>query len=293
MVYIIGENGPQSSADASPAIDVGIENFMEQVVEKSKLIPVLVDFWAPWCGPCKSLTPILEELAVKYADAFQLVKVNIDEAQELAAQFQVRSVPTVFLVHDGQVVNGFQGAQPKNVIEEFLSKHIQMGNRVADDPVEALLNQGRVSEAIKILAKDDTDETRIRIAAIYLRTQQFEAAREAISKVKDATNNTDYKSICAALDFIEFVEGCESEEELQVQIRQTDQNWEAHYRLAAIHLVRGDPEFALNTLLEIVKHDRTYNDDAGRKGMVKAFDMLGYNHELVPKYRSKLAAILN
>ena len=290
MVYVIGQD---ETNRAAPATDVDVDNFMEEVIQRSRQLPVVVDFWAPWCGPCKNLTPILEELATNHADSFHLVKINIDNSQQLAAQFGVRSVPTVFMVIDGNVVDGFQGAQAQNVVEQFLSKHIKLDGQTANDPIQNLLDQGRVSEAVASLQEDGSEESLIRLASIYVRMQKFDDARASLDKVKQSHNTPNFKSAAAALEYFELAHDSESEEVLQVQISQDSNNWGAHYKLAAIHMVRGDPEFALETLLKIVKQDRSYKDDLGRKGLIKAFDMLGHNHPLVPKYRSKLAAMLN
>ena len=290
MVQLISDEIP---IQTSNMVDVDAENFFEQVVEKSRTVPVVVDFWAPWCDPCKTLTPILEELANEYAGEIQLAKINIDEQQELAMQFSVRSVPTVFLIKDGAVVDGFQGAQPKNNIQQFLSKHVAQQNQPPEDPIQNLVSQGRVSEAIEQLKSDDSDAALLRLANLYLRQQEFQNSKETLAKVKETHNNPEYQSISAALEFIELAENSPSEEELRDQIQQDENNWHAHYQLAAINLVRGDAVFALDTLLKIVRQDRSFDDDAGRRGLIRAFDMLGQNHELVPKYRSLLARTLN
>ncbi len=292
MVHIIGN---ENSTPAAVPVDVTVDNFLEEVVEKSRNIAVLVDFWAPWCGPCKTLTPILEEIAAENSDAFALAKINIDEAQEIAAQFQVRSVPTVFLVVNGQVVDGFQGAQPKSAVQQFLSKHVSLDSQGESkkDSIQILIDQGQISQAIEALAKDDSDESLIRLAGVYVSIKDTQSARTTLDKVKDSKSTPEYKSIAANIEFIEFAAQCESEELLNNQIAQDNSNWEAQYKLAVINLVHNEPESALDILMNIVRHDRSYNDDAGRKGLIKAFDMLGKDHPLVPVYRGKLAALLN
>ena len=290
MVHVINE-GPTETE--SNVIDVFAENFMEAVFEKSKTIPVVVDFWAPWCGPCKTLTPILEELANEYAGAFRLAKVNIDEQQALAAQASVRSVPTVFLFKNGEVVDGFMGAQPKNLVEQFLSKHVTRADQPPADPTSELVDQDQISQAMDELEGDDSDDGLLRLAQLQLRQKLYAETRSTLEKLEDTTNKPEYKSMVAALDFIELANDCESEHELRALIDREPNNWGAHYKLAAIHLAAGNPELALESLLLIVRHDRSFDDDAGRRGLIKAFDMLGQNHPLVPKYRSLLARTLN
>ncbi len=296
MVYLVNTT-PDSEHTDSNVTDAGIENFVEQVIEKSKTTPVLVDFWAPWCGPCKNLTPILEKLADKYAGAFQLVKVNIDEQQELAMQYQVRSVPTVYLVKNTAVVDGFMGAQPENVVEQFLSKHIDTTNSspepVKVDPIQNLINQGLISEAIAELEKDGSDESQFRLARLYLNQNEFDRVRETLNQLKDSQSAPEYRFIGAALHFAELAYSIESHTELHQMVMQDEQNWDAHYNLAAVQMITGEYSAALELLLNIVKHDRSFNDDAGRKGMLMAFDMIGADHELVSQYRRLLAPILH
>ena len=267
---------------------------MAEVVEKSNTVPVLVDFWAPWCGPCKTLTPLLEEIAQEYGDALQLVKINIDENQELAGQFGIRSVPTVYLVKHGEVIDGFMGAQPKSAIEQFLSKHVTAAAEPqSDDPVDLLLNHGNVAEAIRILESENTDESNIRLAGLYLHQNDLDNARETLAKAKESKNKPEYKAVAAQLEFIDVVSSAPSESELENRVAENPEDWDARYQLAVLNLVHGHAETALDALLEIVRQNRSFGDDAGRKGMIKAFDMLGPDSELIPKYRNLLARMLN
>ena len=297
MVQLINPT-PDANEEDTEIKDVGVDNFLEEVIEKSKVVPVLVDFWAPWCGPCKNLTPILENLASKYTDAFRLVKVNIDEQQELAMQFQVRSVPTVYLVKDAEVVDGFMGAQPENVVKEFLSKHITLTEKAPEkpnisDPIQDMINLGRESEAIEALKKDGSEESMFRLARLYLNLNKFDEVRDTLGKLKDKSTSQKYRFVEAAMHFAEISYSGKSENELRELIAQDKTNWEAHYELAAICMVMGDIAEAMELLLQIVRNDRSFNEDAGRKGLIKAFDMVGGDHPLVSQYRSSLARILH
>lgn len=297
MVQLINPT-PDTNEKDTEIKDVGVENFLEEVIEKSKAVPVLVDFWAPWCEPCKNLTPILENLAKKHADAFRLVKVNIDEQQELAMQFQVRSVPTVYLVKDAAVVDGFMGAQPENVVKEFLSKHITLTEKPPEkpnisDPIQDMINLGRESEAIEALKEDGSEESMFRLARLYLNLNKFDEVRDTLGKLKDKSTSPKYRFVEAAMHFAEISYTGKSENELREIIAQDKENWEAHYQLAAICMVSGDIAEAMELLLQIVRNDRSFNEDAGRKGLIKAFDMVGGDHPLVSQYRSSLARTLH
>ena len=282
-----------TSTQNSNSVDVDVNNFTAEVVERSNSVPVLVDFWAPWCGPCKSLTPILEEIAAEYGNALHFVKINIDENQPLAGQFGIRSVPTVYLVKDGNVVDGFMGAMPKDAIEKFLSKHIAVGNAEAPDQIDELLNHGNISQAVDVLKAEDSDKSNLRLAAIYLDQSDFQSARDHLEKIKETNDQPEYKQIAGKLDFVDFIQNAPPEEELKSRIMQNPKDWDAQLNLAVIRVVQGHVETALEILLEIVRHDRSFKDDIGRKTLIKVFDMLGSDNELVPKYRSLLARILN
>ena len=292
MVHLIN---PEPDITEVAVVDVGVDNFVQEVVEKSRTVPVLVDFWAPWCGPCKSLTPVLEGLAKKHNGAFKLAKINIDENQELAMQFQVRSVPTVVLVKDGAIVDGFMGAQPENVVEQFLSKHISAAGpeTIEPDPIQDLIDNDDIDQAIESLEKDGSEESNFRLARLYLSHRDFDNVRDVLKRVKDKSNDPEYRFIKAALEFSEITENCESESELREQILKDSTNWDAHYKLAAIDMVNSNFAEALELLLQIVKADRSFNDDAGRKGMISAFDMIGSDNPLVSEYRSLLARNLH
>ena len=166
----------ENSAHGPVTVDVDVDNFLVEVIDKSNTVPVLVDFWAPWCEPCKSLTPILEEVSAEYGDNLHFVKINIDENQALAGQFGIRSVPTVYLVKNGDVVDGFMGALPKDAIKQFLSKHVIADNDEVPDQIDELLNHGNQSQAIDILKSEDSDESNLRLADIYPRQNDIQNA---------------------------------------------------------------------------------------------------------------------
>ena len=271
---------------ASSVFNVTTNSFIEDVIENSKSVPVLVDFWAPWCGPCKSLTPILESLAGEYDGAFLLGKVNIDEEQEIAAQFQVQSVPMVFLVSNGQVIDGFLGAQPKGVIQEFLAKH-NIGPNDQNDIVQA---DGQSTQSSR---PDGSADYLLSQAQTQLLQGEIEQAKQTLEQYENK-NAPRYKTLHAEIELALLQAQCEhSDSELREAVAANSNDWNAHYHLCIQNYSDGEIEAALGGLLEMVKKARTFNDEAGRRTMILMFDALGSNHELVAKYRSLLASVLH
>jgi putative thioredoxin len=281
------------------SIDVTQENFASQVVEASHQQPVLVDFWATWCGPCQSLMPILEQLAQSYQGKFILAKVEIDSQQALASQFGVRSVPTVKLVKNGQIVDEFTGALPESQIRAFLDKHIESESeqrmQLALARYQAGESDAALAEMGQILQDDpDNENNKIIYANILLRENHLDEAKQWLATLSvEAGLKPEVRAMQAQLEFIEIVQHTPDTATLEKQLREDPRNSEARYQLSAHAILQGQFEVAFEHLLEIVKHDRGYNDDAGRKALLKLFELLGENHELVSSYRRKLAMALN
>ena len=270
----------------SSVFNVTASSFIEDVIENSKSVPILIDFWASWCGPCKSLTPILESLVGEYNGAFLLGKVNIDEEQEIAAQFQVQSVPMVFLVSNGQVIDGFLGAQPKGVIQEFLAKH----NIEPNGQNDILQADGQATQSSK---PDGSADYLLSQAQTQLLQGEIEQAKQTLEEYENK-NAPRYKTLHAEIELALLRAQCEhSDSELREAVANNSNDWNAHYYLCIQNYSDGEIESALDGLLEMVKMARSFNDDAGRRTMILIFDALGSNHELVVKYRSLLASALH
>jgi putative thioredoxin len=281
------------------SFDVTQENFVSKVVEASHQQPVLIDFWATWCGPCQSLMPILEQLVQHYQGKFLLAKVEIDSQQALASQFGVRSVPTVKLVKNGQIVDEFTGALPEGQIRVFLDKHIENESDQRMQQALSRYQQGETDTALtemgQILQDDPQNENnKIIYADALIRENHLDEAKQWLATLPVETSlKPEVRALQARLEFIEVVRQAPDPATLQNTLNEDPGNSEARYQLSAHAILQGQFELAFEQLLEIVKRDRNYNDDAGRKALLKLFELLGNNHELVNSYRRKLAMALN
>ena len=281
------------------SIDVTESNFSQEVIEASQNTPVLVDFWATWCEPCKSLMPTLSKLADEYAGQFLLAKIEVDQNQNLAAQFAVRSVPTVKMIVNGEVVDEFSGVLPEAKIREFINKHL---NPTEDSPLQRAITtyqQGETEAALEtmqeiLISEPENPMVRIEFANMLMREKRFDDARDLLNSLSaDDKKHPTALALFGQLESIEAVIDAPDIETLLQTIEQEPANCLAREQLSAHYKLRGDYVAAMDQLLEIVRQDRNYNEDAGRTGLLKIFDMLGQQHELVGQYRRKLALMLN
>ncbi|MDR9435851.1 MAG: thioredoxin [Thiohalophilus sp.] len=281
------------------SFDVSAQTFQSQVIDASHQVPVLVDFWATWCGPCQSLMPVLEKLAEAYQGQFMLAKVEIDQQQELAAHFGVRSVPTVKLVKNGQIVDEFTGAQPEGEIRALLDRHME---GKPDTPMQQAIDryeQGEKEEALQemqqiILDDKENMQNRVRFAEILIQEERHDDARQLLDSLSvDIQMSPEVSALYSKLELAETLSDSDDIPTLEKRIETDPKDSEARYQLSARYAAEGRHEDAMQQLLEIVKRDRAYNDDAGRKGLLRMFDLLGNQGELVSKYRRLLAQALN
>ncbi len=279
------------------SFDTTFENFTDQVLEASKQVPILVDFWAPWCGPCQSLMPVLMSLADQYNGSFRLAKVNIDEQQQLAQQFAVRSVPTVKLFKNGQAVDGFTGALPESAIRSLLDKYIE---KESDKLMSAALekyNAGdrqAVQDMIAIINNDPSNNNiRLLYVDVLLQEKQYDDAQAILQAMpEDIRKQPEVAGLMSRLEFMGTAGKDNDLDQLIEAVSKDPNDCDARYKLSAIYISQGNYESAMEEFLEIMRRDRQYNDDAGRKGMLKVFDMLGGSGELVSRYRQKMASLL-
>lgn len=281
------------------SFDVSAQSFQSQVIDASHQVPVLVDFWATWCGPCQSLMPVLEKLAAEYQGQFMLAKVEIDQQQELAAHFGVRSVPTVKLVKNGQIVDEFTGAQPEGEIRALLDRHVEgkpdTPMQQAIDRYEAGEKEQALQEMQQIILDDKENmQNRVRFAEILIQEERYDDARQLLDSLSvDIQMTPEVSALYSKLELAETLAGSDDIETLEKRIDTDPKDSEARYQLSARYAAEGRHDEAMQQLLEIVKRDRAYNDDAGRKGLLRMFELLGNQGELVSKYRRLLAQALN
>jgi putative thioredoxin len=278
--------------------DVEESNFESVVVENSHKLPVLVDFWAEWCQPCQSLIPILHKIAADFAGQVILAKVNSDQQQGLVQQYGVRSLPTVKLFVNGEVVDEFTGALPESEILARLDKYLQ---RESDAMLAAAVTeyeQGNIEAAINHMrqaAETDPDNPRVqttyaRVLLEHKQTDSLQVFLESLSAEMQAL--PDIKAIKAQLDITARLGEGVNADTLLTRIEADANDCEAREQLSALYVSQGEYAAALEQLLEIMRRDRAYNDDAGRKGLLSLFEMLGSENPLTAEYRRKMSSLL-
>ena len=285
--------------DESLSIDVTQDTFAREVIDRSRELPVLVDFWAEWCNPCKMLNPILAKLAGEFTGKFQLAKLDTDSEQQIATQYGVRSLPTVKLFRDGEAVGEFLGVRPEKEIRNFLERHL---DRPADEVLKKaaeLVDQDNYSEAITLLQQaliddPDYDKLQFRLASYQLADGDPEAARSTLKTVAlPRQQDSDYKALIAQIEMNELAGSELDAESLRMQIASTPENHEARRQLSALLFLEDDIDGAMSEALEIVKGSRKEVRNSGREALLKMFEALGNSNEHVVRYRRLLAQTLN
>ena len=285
------------------AFDVSAENFQQEVLDKSQSVPVVVDFWAPWCGPCKELTPALEKLTKAANGAVRLVKVNIDENQQLATELRIQSVPTIYAFKDGRGIDGFQGAIPDSQLRAFFERLIgEVGPTEAEaiiDQATALFEGGDIENAGAAFAAALQAEPENLIALSGLVKCQvavgdIESATELLSSVPPAKASD--PSVAAARAALELAQSAGNAATdlapLIAAVEENPKDMGARLDLAEAQLAAEANEEAVDTLLEMVRLDRPWNDEAARKKLLTLFDAFGPTSELTLSARRRLSSLL-
>ena len=280
-------------------IDANLAGFEQEVILKSKELPVLVDFWATWCGPCKSLGPLLEKLADEYAGGFLLAKVDVDQEQQLAGYFQVKSIPTVMLVKDGQIVDGFPGALPEAQLREFLQHHGVMPLAAAEpepaqtEPVRAVDPHAELVR-LRAAANAEPDKPVLKLdLALALLAAGNLAEAQALLDGLPADLGADDRAIRAhsRLSFAAQLAQAPPRESLEAALGADPGDLRARHLLGVHQLMAGESERALEQFLEMLRRDRKFQDDLPKKTLIEAFRLIE-DPELVGQYRRRMASLL-
>jgi putative thioredoxin len=277
--------------------DVSEENFEAEVLERSNAVPVLVDFWAPWCGPCKVLGPLLEKLAAEYAGEFLLAKVNVDENQGLASVFGIQGIPAVKLFKDGDLASEFTGALPEPMVREFLSKFLPSAADKQAEQAAELEAEGKISEAkalYQAILESDPNHagSLLGMGRLALAEGNQDAALSYLDKISEVAGERQEADRLLARLKLQSGAAAQNEAVLREKVKSEPNNIAARFELAQALAGVEKYEEALNEFLNIVKADRTFQDDGARKAMIQIFEVLGSENPLTDKYRSELAKVL-
>jgi putative thioredoxin len=280
--------------------DVSAADFQQAVIEASKTAPVLVDFWAEWCGPCRALKPVLEKLATEFQGKFRLAKVNSDENQELAQRYGVRGIPNVKAFVDGELVDEFSGALPEAQVREFLKRLIPSpAEKPRLDALALYAATGDARKALEMLAQASqldpgNEQVRIDSAQLLIGLKEIDEARRLIESLSPLSQMDDQVNALQAQLALAGSPGSVADaDELTKRIAANAGDFDARMQLARWHITQAQHAEALDQLLDIVRRDRKFEDDGARKMMLQVFAMLGNDHPLVGDYRRKLAGALN
>ncbi len=305
MLQNFGE-APIAAPGADLIADTTTQTFVKDVIEESKTRPVLVDFWAPWCGPCKQLTPVLEKVVKAAKGKIKLVKMNIDEHppifQQIAQQMGIQSIPAVLAFVNGQPIDGFLGALPEKQITEFVERMIK--DRVGGEEKDALAAAdaalaekdyaGAADLYAQVLAQDANNIAALAgLARCYVGTGNVEQAKKTLDMVPEAKRGD--SSVAAARAAIELTEQTKDLGpigDLEAKVAADPKDYQARFDLALALNAKGNRDGAVDQLLEIVRRDRKWNDDGARKQLVQLFDAWGPTDEATVEGRKRLSSVL-
>jgi putative thioredoxin len=283
---------------SSHVFDANAQNFETDVLQRSLQTPVLLDFWAEWCGPCKTLGPMLEALAAEFGGAFLLAKIDVEAEQELGAAFQIRSIPTVVLMKDGQLVDGFQGALPDGQLREFLKHHgiepvaVEAGVLEAAPPpaIDPLAEVARLRGEIE--AAPEQDALKLDLAIALLQTGDVDEAERLLDALP-ANLSTNDRAVRARarLGFAALLKDAPPVETLLATLAANEGDLRARHLLGVHDIVAGRSQEGLEHFLDMLRRDRTFDEGLPRKALIDAFRIIE-DEDLVGRYRRKMSSLL-
>jgi putative thioredoxin len=298
----LGKSGAAAAPAGDIIKDVTTATFAKDVLEASRTAPVIVDFWAPWCGPCKQLTPILEKVVRSYGGKVKLVKINIDENAAIAGQLRVQSIPTVYAFRDGRPLDGFMGAQPESAVKAFVDR--LLGDEGADDLATALEAAEKALEAndlqgaaeiyAAVLQEDAQNVAALAgLARCYLKSGDTARAEQTIGLVPpDKRDAAAVASVRAALELARSAAKAGDVGKLEAKVQASPGDHQARLDLALALAATGKKSEALDHLLEVFRRDRKWNEEAARKQLVQLFDAWGPKDPATLEGRRRLSSLM-
>ena len=279
--------------------------FMSDVIEASKDVPVIVDFWAPWCGPCKTLGPALEAAVLAAKGKVKMVKIDIDQSQQIAAQLQVKSIPTVYAFFDGKPVDAFQGAQPESEIKKFIEKLLPLTDNNSDSGLDEAISAAEqmleekdfagASETFSAILGEDPVNSKAYsgLARAFLGLGEIDKVEHLIENIPtELQGSKDIESIKMTLNLLDQSKGLASVEELTSLVKKNPEDKQAKLDLALVLIKESRISDAIDHLLELFRIDRDWNEGAAKSNLLIVFDTMKPDNPLVLKARRRLSSLI-
>lgn len=302
---LLGANGrptPAAAAGGGDTVDTTTATFVKDVIEPSRQVPVLVDFWAPWCGPCKQLTPVLEKVVKAAKGKVRLVKMDIDKHPEVAGQLGIQSIPAVIAFKDGRPLDGFMGALPESQVAEFIGRLLGPSDGpdigAVLDEADQMRTAGDLegaAERYRAVAEVDPEQIRptAGLAQIAIAAGDLTFAREMLDAVPaEKASDPSIAAARAALDLAELAASLGDRGQLEQAVNENPANLQARFDLAVLLGTVGDREAAVDHLIDILRRDRAWNEDAARKQLVQFFEAWGPTEPMTKEGRRRLSSVL-